>query len=764
MTSHTTLDWLRWGMQMRREQGDASLASPQKIGELALAPFQQRAVTRLVHTTLRSGGALLADAPGLGKTRVSLSAAHLLLRRIDPRGVILCCAPARQLKRWRQAFQRARIRQEEVVFCSHTALSRGMPPEAKGACVILVDEAHRFRNPSTKRRHTLNALCARAHTLLVTATPVCASRFDLYHLLKLFAREDLSRHLTGHDLHELFEQKCASHEGALDQLLTHLVVRREHAPDEEDFGRRPGVRLQVLEYEASAQEEWFWQNLGSVARGMTLELMAPQWPQGLMAEHLLKRWESGAAALLSTLQELCHYHERWLEAARAGRALDRASFKALPGSRDAAMQGIFPFIYQAPAADCDPISLQAVEEDLKMLKLLCERATECIETNHRDEALCELIASNQEQKFLIFTEFVDAAQRLFEVLTRALGASAQVALVTGSAASATGLGRQRAEDILARFAPMAQDAMPCPAHQRIQILVATDCLAEGLNLQDCGHIILADLPYTPLAVEQRIGRLVRPGSPHEEVVVYLPRPKSWPDSLGMRRRLDDRLKDAHRTHTGYPGAQILQTRPVERAPLDPLLASERLDRWCARELATPAPRLPGHWHITSERRELALWALVRLGDEELGSVAWWRVDSTGAVHTGCAQTLPRLIALSERREPLARARPEGALHDALMQQVHWRAQVLLAAHLAPHALPAACVQVRFWRALSGYEDDSLKRRLLRPHHRGVELMLERLLSQPLSLKQQARKLHDILPALPAATPPQVQVLGTLAVA
>lgn len=751
--------WVRWGMRLRRGERPESLSSPQRrLGQLELAEFQARAAHNLCETSLRFGGALLADAPGLGKTRVALVAAHKLRKITDVSSPILCCAPSRLLPRWRRAFTKAGLREgAEVVFCSHTALSRWDDP-VHDPCVLIVDEAHRLRNPKARRSQMLAKLASRAHTLLVTATPVCKSLDDLHTLFSFFLAEDASRMLTGEDLGALFAAAKLGDAFGLERLIEEVVTRREQAPAEDGFGKRPGVRLKLLEYTASEQEEWIWQNLGRIASDLELVLLHANWPKGLLAEHLLRRWESGPRALMLSLESLRNYHVRWLDAARQGVHLDRSSFKELfeASSRDDG-QGVFPFLLpeseDAPSQDL----IDAVRANLDTLEELLDACARCRQNFGRDEAIVELLEELHDEKFLIFTGFVDAARGLFDTLEASLGSRAQIGLMTGEGAVATGVGAIGDQELLARFAPRAQEHQDFAEHHEVRVLIATDCLSEGMDLQDCGRIILADLPYTPLAVEQRVGRLLRPGSPHDEVVVYLPRPSSWPDSLGMRRRLDERLALAEGAHARYIAAGVLSTSSGEQAPRDDILAArETLDRWSHRELEAQANEvessdMSGDWEAYHPRGHPGLWALVRGGTcEERASFAWWHISSAGRIRRTCAQVLPDLIEFFEQNPMFVRGEHEPAERFLASREAERLSRMLLAAHLAPFHLPASSPQVRLWREVVR-ENTTLeartrwRARLLRPHTRGVELLLARLAERELSAREVFGALEQWLP-------------------
>src|SRR5207245_3339432 len=93
-------------------------------------------------------------------------------------------------------------------------------------------------------------------------------------------------------------------------------------------------------------------------------------------------------------------------------------------------------------------------------------------------------------------------------------------------------------EVLRVFAPAAQGAPPPPSALHADVLVATDLLSEGLNLQDAARVVHYDLPWSPARLAQRVGRIDRLGSPHAvvEAVTFLP-PAPLAQALALEARL-----------------------------------------------------------------------------------------------------------------------------------------------------------------------------------------------------------------------------------
>ena len=212
---------------------------------------------------------------------------------------------------------------EDLLLVTHTECSRH--PErllSLRPSIVIVDEAHRFRHPRTKRYATLAAIASEAPLMLVSATPINRGVQDLEHLLRLFLREDSTRRLVGKDLSEIFGLAKGGDGWALDELISAVVIRRLRAPEEErgTFGRRPAVSLSVMAYEPSGDEQWLWHHLSSSLDALSLKVFGADWPRALLTEFVLRRWESGPRALHDTLRHIVAFHRYALDASERGGA------------------------------------------------------------------------------------------------------------------------------------------------------------------------------------------------------------------------------------------------------------------------------------------------------------------------------------------------------------------------------------------------------------------------------------------------------------
>ena len=160
------------------------------------------------------------------------------------------------------------------------------------------------------------------------------------------------------------------------------------------------------------------------------------------------------------------------------------------------------------------------------------------------------------RKVLIFTAFSDTAQYLYEqvgaYMLRSFGL--HTALVTGSVEGRSTVPKFKADlnNVLTCFSPISKDrAALMPDGPDIDILIATDCISEGQNLQDCDCVINYDIHWNPVRLVQRFGRIDRIGS--RNVVIQMI--NFWPDVqldayIDLRARVETRMKALVLSSTG----------------------------------------------------------------------------------------------------------------------------------------------------------------------------------------------------------------------
>lgn len=505
------------------------------LGSVTLMPHQVDAVARLSVILQRHHVALLADDVGLGKTFVALAVAQ----RYAHAHII---APAALLPMWQSAMARANCLHATITSVQRYSLTPSPSPELPDGCLVIIDEAHHLRNRRTVRYDAVASVTSGRDVLLVSATPVHNAPRDLRQLLAL----SLGQHASRLD----------------DHLLATVVVRRTH------HDARPSVREQPVHPMPH----------DPIVLNAILALPAPLPAHdgavagALIKLGLLRAWCSSDAALQQMLTK------RWLRGEALRTALESGRHPSAVELRswlvgDAEVQLAFPELLASHAVERAPL-LEVLTRHLDAVRALCaQHAARGSHDAARAAALRAILQEHGATPVVAFSQFAATVR----AIGRALSDIAGVGVLTGQRASvASGtISRQEALDA---FAPMAHGRAPPPTHQRIQLLLTTDLLAEGVNLQDAGVVVHLDLPWTDALRRQRVGRCVRVGSGHPHVSVY-----TFAPDVGVERvlRLQRRLQRKARWTRRVVGTELASAGVHPPSAADAASAiREEMHAWC----------------------------------------------------------------------------------------------------------------------------------------------------------------------------------------
>ena len=292
----------------------------------------------------------------------------------------------------------------------------------------------------------------------------------------------------------------------------------------------------------------------------------------LMATNLLKRLESSVNSFRLTLGRITDYIEQTLSV--IGRkndgAIDVTTFTDDLDSTDSEND---PFVGKKSKINLRDIDVvrwsNDLRHDLEILKLLLLMLKD-ITPEH--DCKLQMLVSDLKQKFqhpindgnkkvLIFTAFADTAEYLYENIASAImkKTGLHTGLVTGNGVSSTVKGiRADFNTILTFFSPISKEADKLSSSPRggwegasIDVLIATDCISEGQNLQDCDYLINYDIHWNPVRIIQRFGRIDRIGSKNEVIQLV----NYWPDIeldkyIELKGRVESRMKATVLTSTG----------------------------------------------------------------------------------------------------------------------------------------------------------------------------------------------------------------------
>ncbi len=293
--------------------------------------------------------------------------------------------------------------------------------------------------------------------------------------------------------------------------------------------------------------------------------------QRLMNMQLLKRLESSVNSFRLTLNRISEYMDETLNSIeKFKKGETRVSvddYESADVDEDEQDFTIGKKKNRILLEDMDYISWQKeIESDLATIRLLLTML-ESITPEH-DSKLQQLVAdlkhkfanpiNGNNKKVLIFTAFSDTAEYLYTCLADKIKSEygLNVALVTGNVEARSTMKLREKLDfnkVLTLFSPISKEREAIYPHlfEEIDVLIATDCISEGQNLQDCDYLINYDIHWNPVRIIQRFGRIDRIGSKNAQIQLV----NYWPDMtldeyINLKGRVEARMKVTVMTATG----------------------------------------------------------------------------------------------------------------------------------------------------------------------------------------------------------------------
>ena len=535
--------------------------------------FQAEAYHHAKGILRRYGGVFLADVVGLGKTFIGLALLKYLQDTSGEHAVVV--APPAVRPAWEELAREHRVELQTLSHGKIEDIGRFDDRE-----ILVIDESHNFRNPWTQRYAHLSAwlrpegLQANRKVILVSATPQNNSPKDVLHQIQLFPDTYTRLPFRGESMDTFFAD-VERGRAPLSALLQHVVVRRtrrfiQAAYPEATIRRRDGTRIplrfperisgegQCLRYRI---EDAYGGNLYAAILALLTRMQYPLYGladylhpdhadnprfaglnrtgrslRGLIKILLLKRLESSAYAFQRTLVRLRERLDEAFQMLAAGQVRIRVGGRSAPGSEDRGdeVTGVTEEVVSARYFDTKRLE-GAIYHDFEAIDDVIQEVRS-LDAAH-DAKLQRLLRylrdrSPRQHRTVVFSQFADTVDYLSAATAEGFGRTAKV---TGSTGNALAVAR--------RFAPLGNRVDVDEADQ-IDLLIATDALSEGVNLQDADTLVNYDLHWNPVRLIQRAGRIDRIGSPNEEIHVasFLPE-RELEERLGLEAVLRKRIAE-----------------------------------------------------------------------------------------------------------------------------------------------------------------------------------------------------------------------------
>lgn len=298
--------------------------------------------------------------------------------------------------------------------------------------------------------------------------------------------------------------------------------------------------------------------------------------QRLMGINLLKRMESSVHSFLLTVKRIYQYlydTSQIIEQFASngtGNLNEMTDLSAEASDFDDDDQNTDFFTVgkkvQIDIRDMDYISWKRdMDDDIDTLSVLISMVEDITPAyDYKLNQLIQVIQDKEEhpinsgnKKVLIFTAFADTAEYLYDnIALKAKELGLNTALVTGSVDGRTTIPKFKPDmnHVLTCFSPVSKDRdvlYPGDKNNNIDILIGTDCISEGQNLQDCDYCINYDIHWNPVRIIQRFGRIDRIGSRNKVIQLV----NFWPDLtldeyINLKARVETRMKISVMTSTG----------------------------------------------------------------------------------------------------------------------------------------------------------------------------------------------------------------------
>jgi ERCC4-related helicase/HKD family nuclease len=595
-----------------KDIGDESIKSVMEKNGFTPYLYQVHAVKQALNIIENNNGVIIADVVGLGKTIISC----LIARQLRKRGIVLCPPgiigdEKKEKSGWKwylEAFGLYDWRVESIGKLSDEDFIKSLK-ELKDIEVIIVDEAHRFRNEDTKSYEQLKNLCRDKIVILLTATPFNNRPGDILSLLKLFISPRKStitlennlidkfrifkstfdklgyvkkyynsvdddkffkakayyKSLFGDDEIDLRKiiQRAKYLSKQIRDVIEPVTIRRNRL----DLQKNPFYREEVKNLtEISDPQEWFFELSkdqskfydevinyfnypeeggkfkGAIYRpfeykaGFKLENAEIDLSEednrkfqqqfnlyDFMRRLLVKRFESSFGAFRQSIENFRNVTDHCLQFINKTKKfiLDRDLLEKiyeldldqieeeLKEYAQKIKEGVYPKnydIYEVEKFKEKDRFLEDVKSDLNLFKEILRKLDD-LELVHKDPKLNCLINKLKEwrrrdfqRKIVIFSEYLDTVKYLEKPLKKYF--NNRVLVIAGD------LTKTKIEEINKNFDASYPEEKK---EDNYDILLCTDKISEGFNLNRAGLIVNYDIPWNPVRVIQRVGRINRIG-------------------------------------------------------------------------------------------------------------------------------------------------------------------------------------------------------------------------------------------------------------
>ena len=515
--------------------------------------YQLHAVTRAEKILSTYNGVFISDVVGLGKTYIGA----MLAKRLRGRKLIIC--PPVLKENWERVLWEFDV---SAKVESLGKLDSILKMDVDSYDYVFIDEAHRFRNDDNSTYTKLHEICNGKKVVLISATPQNNYISDIANQIYLFQNRKNSNIIPNQkDLEGFFkklEKKLKKYDKGTpeylevsrevsteirEKVLNHIMVRRTRKEIIKYYDKdlkSQGLTFPTLNtpekivYEFDNQVEVVFNKtldtikVLSYARYKTLTYLNEVPPKykslltgqqnmgGFMKGILLKRLESSFYAFNKTLDRFIESYENFISMYKSGVVYVSKKYNVYDLMNNGEEEKLDFIVdkedaFKFKSDEFNSIFIEDLEFDLSNLKRI-RRMWDPIENDPKLDKFIDDLKNNKllkKSKILIFTESKETAEYLKKNID--MHFKNQTILFTGGS-------KNKDRDIIQEnFNP---DVSKTNQKNDFRILVTTDILAEGISLHRANVIVNYDLPWNPTRIMQRVGRINRVGTKHDNIYVF----------------------------------------------------------------------------------------------------------------------------------------------------------------------------------------------------------------------------------------------------
>ena len=515
--------------------------------------YQLHAVTRAEKIISTYNGVFISDVVGLGKTYIGA----MLAKRLRGRKLIIC--PPVLKENWERVLWEFDV---SAKVESLGKLDSILKMDADSYDYVFIDEAHRFRNDDNDTYAKLHEICNGKKVVLISATPQNNYISDIANQIYLFQNRKNSNIIPNQkDLEGFFkklEKKLKKYDKGTpeylevskevsteirEKVLNHIMVRRTRKEIIKYYDKdlkSQGLTFPTLNtpekivYEFDNQiEVVFNKTLDTIkvlsySRYKTLTYLNEVPPKykslltgqqnmgGFMKGILLKRLESSFYAFNKTLDRFIESYENFISMYKSGVVYVSKKYNVYELMNNGEEEKLDFIVdkedaFKFKSEEFNSTFIEDLEFDLSNLKRI-RRMWDPIENDPKLDKFIDDLKNNKllkKSKILIFTESKETAEYLKKNID--MHFKNQTILFTGGS-------KNKDRDIIQEnFNP---DVSKTNQKNDFRILVTTDILAEGISLHRANVIVNYDLPWNPTRIMQRVGRINRVGTKHDNIYVF----------------------------------------------------------------------------------------------------------------------------------------------------------------------------------------------------------------------------------------------------